>query len=119
MSQDLDHDVGRDRIQPRERLVEDQQIRSVDERSSELNTLLIAMRERLHALVHAIREPEPLQPRAGICAGARVRCAVQDGEVLELIPHAHLGIQPAFFWHVSDPLACTVVDLRAAPRDIA
>jgi hypothetical protein len=46
----------------RERLVEHQQLRVVDERGAELHALLVAERERLDAVAGAVGDPEPLEP---------------------------------------------------------
>jgi hypothetical protein len=43
LAQDVDHHIGRDRVKPRERLIEDQQVRLMDERASELHPTLIAV----------------------------------------------------------------------------
>jgi hypothetical protein len=43
VAQDAGEEIGDDRVQPREGLVENQQIRAVDERGGELYALLIAL----------------------------------------------------------------------------
>ncbi len=87
------------------------------ERRRELNALLIAVRERLHARALAVAKAEPVQPGAGGRSGLLVPCTVQDREVLELIGEPHLRVQTALLGHVSDALTSPRVDSRAAPRD--
>ena len=66
--------VDADRIEPRERLVEHEQLRPVHERDAELDPLLVAERERLDAVARAVGEPEPLEPvSAAAAASARGR----------------------------------------------
>ena len=114
-AQDSGHHVGGDRVESGERLVEDQQVGAVHERRGELTPLLVAVRERLHARLSAVAEPEPRQPRSGDRACALVSRAVQDREVLELIGDTHLRVEPAFFRHVADPLTDPAVDRPALP----
>ena len=51
---------------PRERLVEDEQLRVVDERRRELDALLVAVGEVLELGLRPVPEAEALQPRAGL-----------------------------------------------------
>ena len=54
--------VDADRVEAGERLVEHEQLRVVHERGRELHALLVAERERLHAVAGALGEAEPLDP---------------------------------------------------------
>ena len=51
-----------DRIQPRRRLVQDQQLGPVDHRGDELHLLLHALRQRLDLRVLPLRQAHPLEP---------------------------------------------------------
>ncbi len=117
--QDAAQHVDADRVEPRERLVEHQQLRAVHERDAELDPLLVAERERLDAVARALGQPEPLEPalRGRRCLGARQ--AVQRGEVGELVEHAHLRVQAALLRHVAEAGARVEVDRPAAPADLA
>ena len=57
--------VDADGVEPRERLVEHEQLRPVHERRAELHALLVAERQRLHAVARAVGDPEPLEPAVG------------------------------------------------------
>ena len=95
--------ADRDGVEPGERLVEDEQLRRVHQRSRELGALLVAVRELLDLRVGALGEAEPLQPveRGGAC---RVRVQpVQAAEVRELLADRHAGIEAALLWHVAEP----------------
>jgi hypothetical protein len=59
LAQDGAQVVDPDGVKARERLVEDQQLRIVDERASELNPLLVAQRQLLDLRLGPLAETEP------------------------------------------------------------
>jgi hypothetical protein len=62
LAKDLGHRRDPDRVEPGERLVEDEQLRIVDERGTELDALLVAVRQLLQLCLRPIGEPEALEP---------------------------------------------------------
>jgi hypothetical protein len=111
--------VDADGVQAGERLVEHEQLRVVHERGGELDALLVAQRQRLHAVARPLGEAEPLDPAAGGGrGGARVR-AVQAREVDELVAHAHLRVQPALLRHVAEARPRGGVHPLSAPAHLA
>jgi hypothetical protein len=87
----------------------------VHERDAELHALLVAERQRLHAVGGPRLEAEPLDPAIGgrTCRG-RLH-AVQLREVHELVAHPHLRVQPALLRHVAEAGAGGGVDRGAVP----
>jgi len=86
--------VDRQRVQPRERLVQHQQHRLADQRSRELDALLVAVRQPFQTVGAAAGQPEPGQPAIG---GAPCRAPLQASElaqVHQLLAHAHARVQP-------------------------
>ena len=74
LAQHAREQIGDDRVEPGEGLVEDQQIRAVHERGGELHTLLIALRELLDLGVRPIAQTSrPNQAFAALRACACVR----------------------------------------------
>src|SRR5580658_2558314 len=72
------------RVEPRERLVEDEQLRVMDERGGQLRALAVAERELLDLARGSCPETEPFEPLRRRRPGVAWRPAVQPGEVLEL-----------------------------------
>ena len=62
LADDLGHRRDADRVEPGERLVEDEQLRVVDERRGELDALLVAVRQLLELGLRAVAEAHPLEP---------------------------------------------------------
>ena len=62
---DLGEHVLADRVQPRERLVEDHEGRLVEQRHAELHPLLHALGVLREPVVHPVAEPQPDQERRG------------------------------------------------------
>ena len=99
------HHVDGDRIEPGERLVEHEHVRTEDECGGQLDALLVAQAERLEVGVAPVGETEPVQPAERGLPGFRARHAVQLAEVGQLLGHAHLGIEAALLGHVADAAA--------------
>ena len=110
-------DVDGERIQARERLVEDQHLRLVHEGRRDLRTLLVAQRQRLDVVIEALAESELLEQGATAGRGLRLRVAVQSGEVDDLLEHLHLGVQAALLRHVAEATPLRRGDLGAVKRD--
>ena len=113
------HHVDAGRVEPGERLVEHEHLRVVDEGDAELDPLLVAERERLHAVAGPLGQAEALDPGVG----RRVRVAggepVEPREVDELVADAHLRVQAALLRHVAEAAARRGVDRAALPEDLA
>ena len=104
------HHVDADRIEPGERLVEDQQLGVVHEGDAELDALLVAERERLHLVAGPLGSAQPLDPALGRRRGRRAGEPVQAREVDELVAHAHRRVEPALLGHVAEAAAHRGVD---------
>ena len=65
--------ADRDRVEPGERLVEHEQLGLVDERRDQLDALLVAVRQRVEAVVRPIGEAEPFEPAVDAAATSSAR----------------------------------------------
>ncbi len=119
LADDLGHRRDADRVEARERLVEDQQLRVVDQRGRELDALLVAVRQLLELGLGAVGEAHPLEPvvRGGIRGLAAQ--AVLLGEVAELLGDPHARVQAALLGHVPEAQPRVAVDRRTGPADLA
>ena len=106
-------DVDGERVESRERLVEDQHLRLVDERGSDLCALLVAQREGLHVVVEAFAEPQLLEQPTSAVGGIRLRVSVEPGEVDDLLEHLHLRVETPLLGHVPEAAALRRRDLGA------
>ena len=118
-AENVGHGAHGNGIESGERLVEDEQLRLMDERGRELHPLLVAVRELLHGRAVAVGETEPLEPAR--CGGAcRTRGQpVQTSEVLELIAHPHSRVEAALLGHVSEPQPLLQTDRAPVPTHLA
>ncbi len=119
LAEDGAHHVDGDRIEPGERLVENEDVRAEDEGRRKLDALLVAEAERLQLVVAPLAEAEALQPAPGGCHGVRVRHAVEFTQVAQLLGQAHLGVEAACLGHVADPPATVERDGRPVDPDLA
>ncbi len=110
---DLLHDdalqVGdHDRVEAGEGLVEDEQPRCVHESDRELDALSVSGRQRLHQLVAAIPEADPLDPyvSGSLCVGSPE--AGEATEVGDLLVDAHAGIEAPLLREIADGPTCLV-----------
>ena len=112
--------VDADRIQPRERLVEHQQLGLVHERRGELHPLLVAERELLDAVARRARSARAARSSAGRGARGVASTPCSRGEVGELVAaRASSGTArapPACSRSAARAAASTV---GAAPADLA
>ena len=65
LAEDLGHRRDPDRVEAGERLVEDEQLRVVDERRAQLDALLVAVRQRLELVPLAVGQAQPGEPAGG------------------------------------------------------
>ena len=119
VADDRGQGVDAERVEPGERLVEDEGDRVVDERRRELHALLVAVRQRVHPVLAALLETEPREPPPGAGLGVAAIEARKCGEVLELCPHLHVRVEPALLWHVAEAQAGPAVDRRTGPAHLA
>ena len=108
-----------DRIEARERLVHEQDLGLVEDRGDELDLLLVALRELLGSPVRVFGDAEADQPAHGLAAGAIARCAVQLGEVDELVEDRQPRVEPALLGQVAPRAAGQLVAGRAVPAHLA
>ena len=108
--------VDTDRVEPGERLVEDEHLRPADQRRRQLHPLLVAERQLLDPVAAPLGDAEALDPVGrGPGGGGRVQ-AVQPGEVGDLLVHPHLRVEAALLRHVADPAAGRDVEGRPCQR---
>ena len=55
------------RVEPGERLVEHEQVRLVDQCRDQLDALLVAVGQRVHAIARPVGQAEPLEPECRRC----------------------------------------------------
>ncbi len=92
----------RDRIEARERLVEDQDVGVVEDRADELDLLLHALRQRLDLRLGPLSELDAFEPLADQLLGAPTLDSVQLGEEQQMVGDGHLAVEAAFFRQVAD-----------------
>ena len=105
-------------IESGEGLVEDQEVRFVDEGDSELHPLLVTQRERLDRVLRPLGDTQPLHPALRCRVRLPLGDAVQLGHVDQLIAHPHLRVQPPLLRHVADPPPLLRRDRTAAPENL-
>ncbi len=111
--------LDRDRVETRERLVEDEQVGLVHERGRELDALLVAVRQLLDGRVRAVAEAEPIEPRVrGGERGGPVE-TVELGEEGELGGGRHLRVEAALLRHVAETEPRVPVDRAPVPAHLA
>ena len=116
LAEDLGHRRDAERVEPAERLVEDEQLRVVDERRAELDALLVAVRQRLELGPLRSRQAQPGEPARGRRGRVAGRHPVVLGEVAELLGDVHPRVEAALLRHVAEAEACHPVDRLAAPE---
>ena len=116
VGQDLGQRVDPDRVEARERLVEDQDLGVVDQGGGQLHPLLVAERQLLDPVAGAVGHAQPLDPVAGGARRVLGREPVQPGEVHELVADPHLGVQAALLGHVAEAAAVSASTGRPRQR---
>jgi len=119
LAKDRRHRLDAERVEAAERLVENEQLRIVDQGRPELDALLVAVRQGLELGAGAVGEPEPVEParRRGLRLGRRQ--AMLLGEVAQLVGDLHPRVQAALLGHVAEPETMDPVDRPALPSDRA
>lgn len=99
---DVLHDLGIDRVEAGERLIENHQFRFVQQRAGELNLLLHALGEVLHLLLRPVGDFQAFQPDQ--CATPRLgaRNPLHFTQEHQVIQHLHLLVETALFGEVTD-----------------
>ncbi len=100
--QDLLDQAGADRVQAGERLVDDDQIRLVQEGGDDLRLLLHALAQLLNLLVAMLGQLEPFQPAAQTAASHPLVHPLEGGQVDEGGVQPGVFVQPSLFGHVAD-----------------
>src|SRR5437667_1956606 len=91
-------------IEPRERLVENQEIRAVEHGRDELHLLLHSLRQLVDAAQAPLSEPESLEPLPGPLARAPPVDAFHLAKKHEHVEHPHLPVQATLLREIADPL---------------
>src|SRR6266403_3130762 len=105
------HDLRVHRIETRERLVENHQVRVVEHRRDELDLLLHPLRELVDAAQSPLGEAQSLEPCLGPLARPPPVDAFHLAQEDEHVEHPHLAVQAALLREIADPLR---VDAAAA-----
>src|SRR5882724_6532903 len=106
------HDLGVHRIEARERLVENQEVRVVQHGRDELHLLLHPLRQLIDAAQFPLGKSESLEPCLRSLARLPPVDALHLAEEDEHVEHAHLAVQSALLREIADPLRVGA----AAPR---
>ena len=105
-----------DRIEPAERLVEDDELGIVQQRGDELHLLLHAARELVDLGEAPVRSPpvsdEALEPVVDALVGVARLHALELGEEEQHAPHLHLLVEAALFRQVADAVADAGLGVR-------
>ena len=116
---DLGHRRDPDRVETRERLVEDEQLGVVDERGRQLDPLLVAVRQLLELRLRPVGETHPLEPDRCRRVGRLAPHPVLLGEVAELLGDPHPRVEPALLGHVAEAQPGVAIHDRALPAHLA
>src|SRR5690348_8159410 len=100
---DVLHRLGIDRIEPREGLVQDDQLRVVQDGGDELHLLLHAPGQLVDASGRPLRETEALEPPARPVARQSPIHSLHLRQECEDVQDAHLAVQPPLLRQVADP----------------
>jgi len=92
-----------DRIEARKRLVEDHQIRLVDQRAEELDGLRHALRQFLDLLLDRMAEAVFLHHCDTAPTAFETGQAAQAAHECDRVGRLHRGVEPALFGQVPDP----------------
>src|SRR6267143_1047158 len=98
------HHLSVDRIEPRERLIQDHEVGVVQHRRNELDLLLHPLRQLIDASQSPVGETQPYEPVARLSARPPPVHAFHFAEKHLDIEHAHLAIQAPLLREVADPL---------------
>ena len=91
-----------DRVEALERLVDDEQVRVVEDGRDELRLLVHAARELGGLLPHRVAEAHLAQQARGAVARLALRQPAQRPEVRERVDDAHVPVEAAVLGQVAD-----------------
>jgi hypothetical protein len=106
-------------VESGQRFVEHQQLRVVHEGRSQLDALLIPVRESLDLAVGAVGYIQALEPLPGGDRSALGVHAVQPSEILKLVCDEHVRVEAPFFRHVTETPSLGGTDRYAVPPNRA
>ncbi len=119
LGKDGAHRVHAGRVDARERLVEDDELRIVHQRRRQLHALLVAERQGLDTVTPPAGEAEARQPISGRAAGGGPAHPVQLSQVGELVGHAHRRVEPPLLRQVPEAAAACGVHGAPVPPHLA
>ena len=99
---DPNEEVLVQRVEARERLIEDGEPRAMQDRGRELDLLLVTLRQRLEWFVRPVSELEPLEPLRGRMRGVGAVHASQASEVGERPRGGDVLVESAFLGEISE-----------------
>ena len=108
-----------DRVEPGERLVHQQHVRSVQHRRDELDLLLVPLRKLLGPPIRVLGDPEAGQPGERLALRAVGGVAVQRRVVDELVEDVHPRVQAALLGQIAPRPPRQLADRPTVPADLA
>ena len=120
---DLGEQVGHggdgERVETRERFVEDEQLGLVDQRGDQLHPLLVAVRQGVEPVPRPGRQAQPVEPHVDAALHRDSASTTEPTQVDELVADTHARIEATLLRHVPEPGALLRTDLGALPADRA
>src|SRR6185436_6894634 len=108
-----DRPAPHDRVHPAQRLVEDQQLRLVDDRLRQLHALAHALAVGADLAVADVEQVDRIERLARGCLRGVVTHAVQPGERLDPLHARHVLVERILLWaEVQSPVLCGVAPDR-------
>ena len=117
--QEVLHEDDVDRVEAAERLVEDEDLRVVDDRPEELDLLLHALAQLLGLLLEPWAEVHRVDPRREALQRGRLVDALDRREEEELVDDLHLPVEAALLGQVADALLELLAHRLAEDADLA
>ena len=114
----LFQEVRIDRIETREGLIEEEDLRVMKDRGDDLDLLLVALRELLGPPVGGVGDPEAGEPGPGSVGRFAPRQTEEDTDEGELIEDAHPGIEAALFGQVAPGIPGQLLGGDSPPGDL-
>ena len=101
--ENIPKNVGINRVEAAEGLVEEKQLGIVNETSDQLYFLLVALAQGFCPGIAVFRHAKPLQPAVGRTHCIRALHSAQRPKVGQLLYHRDFGVQSPLFRHVPHP----------------
>ena len=98
------HGVDPDGVEPRQGLVEHEELGLVDQGGGQLHPLLVAERQGLELVGGTVGHAELLEPTQRRAPGRAGGHAVQSGQVLDLLDDHHARVEAPLLGHVAEAL---------------